>query len=614
MPKGADLQTLLKAAQQMSETAQETGGWEEDAYYGDQAAVRQLDHSIKVLAPVMLSVSGFVDVQQEPDKLDSLLDATLKKAVRDADTMLSAIDMPPDTAPSWLVQHLRGVLVEEIASGLSRNNAHATREDTDYLMPLIDHLAQAQESGTMSEHNLPFASSGATQVDATLARASSAVLMEYQRFNYFHTVSHKISDMVRDTIQERVIGGTLSNLTHDFQLNDAERTIIGGTLVRQAGAIMAASWGSNTGHVRDMLAEMETSDAVEARKNGMPLDFVVNEFESQYSAAELAMYSALESMIPEQMTQPGETAKARMGDVAAEAQRMRTAPEGIDSAIRSVSHGVKVLAPILMAASREMGERKQSAALNELIQGTMTKAAGDSTQMLERSGISQGEAPIWLVSHVRGVLTQAIASSVAKDGGYQKEDGDDHYVEVLLKYGETTKGIAAPSYDHQPVVSHNLKMGDALAQATSKVMNEYQQFGYFHPNPSNVAYMVANKLRDTAYDGTLQRTKATFNLSRGESDYLGVTLVHHAGEMMANAWASNIEPCNEEMALMQPAELRSVRANGMPLDSIFDEFDSQYSGVEISIQSGLKHMMGERMVAQATDTPTEKKNTTPGMR
>lgn len=613
---GGDLQALLQAAKEMSESAEAQGaGWgDEDPFYADGASIRRADHTIKVLTPLLLAASSYIDVQANPDNLDAMLTAALTKANRDADTMLTAIDVPPDTAPSWLVQHLRGELSREIAAGVARNNAHATREGTEYLMPLIDHLAAMQDAGQMSEHNRPFASNSDAQLDAELARACSRVLMEYQRFNYFHTVAHKVSDLVRDTIQGRVLDGTLAALTEDFRLNENERRFVGISLVQQAGEVLAHSWNSNVGHARDLLAQMQPAEAKEARAKGLPLNFVIDDFETQYAATELAMASALESMIPQHMVNKGALALERMGGVFAEAQRLQSAPEGVDPAIRAVSHGVKVLSPILMAASRQMGEHGQSAELNTLIQGTMGKVARDSTKLLAEAGVAQGEAPVWLISHVRGVLTQAIAASVAKQGGYTPADGDDLYLDALMKHSEHAMGMAAMTYEHMPAVTHNLKMGTALAQATSRVMSEYQQFSYFHPDARSVAALVSEKLRDTAYDGTLQRMKVAFNLSQAEADYLGVTLLHHAGEMQANAWAANIEACNEVMARMQPSELRSVRANGMPLDSVFDEFDSQYSGVEISVQSGLEHMLGERMRPDMTTATVQKKSNAAGMR
>lgn len=553
--------------------------------------IRLADHSVKVIAPVVIAASRYIDVQKGADQLNALVKTTLAKAYRDADTVLSTAGLLPDTAEPWLLRHLRGELVVEITSGIGRNNGHATSTDTQYLMPLVDHVASVQESGQASQYVLPFMGRPFLR-DAELARACSRVMMEYQRFAYFHSVAHQVVDYTRDTLEERV-GATIAGLTEDFKLGEDEQAYLEIILLRQAGEVMASCWHGGVNAVRDALAALPPAAAARWRSDGVPLETVYEEFEPQYQGVELAMRSALETMMDERL-QAAENAqadpKAALARLILEAKTLSQSPDVISDAIRAVSNGIKVLAPILIASGMEdpMGERTDQ--LNTLVRETMLKATRDSDEYLRRIGVDPSASPVWLTSHVRGVMTQAVARSMAGADALDTQE----YLDAFTEHAEKAGGVDSRCYDLPFSVSHPLRMSGALSQACSRVMMEYQGFSYFHPDARVVARQVSDKIKQRAY-GALAHFRETYKLNSEEANYLGVTLLHHAGEIYASNWASNVMRCNVELDAMSESELRAVRATGYPLDGIEQDFDALFSGVEMSVRSGLEAMMNAKM-------------------
>lgn len=270
----------------------------------------------------------------------------------------------------------------------------------------------------------------------------------------------------------------------------------------------------------------------------------------------------------------------------------------VHEAIKVASHTVKVISPIIKAAMR-FPETSSPEQLNELVGQVMNKVRNDTGQVLKSLDISPSDTPDWLSAQVAGQLTGIITTAIERDNGSALEVGRLDYITPIVDYISDAQEISN-SFVYGGYASPEIRMLGALGGAVSTVMMEYQAFSYYHSRPHEVANAVSEKIKTRVIDETLANYKEHYSLNDEEYCYLGVTLVHHAGQLLAGAWQNNVANTVAYMKELTPEQRRSTAANGFPLDVIFQDFENQYSGIEFSVVAALNAMRGDSANASAS--------------
>jgi len=259
-------------------------------------AVKTASHGVKVLAPLMLAVGRWIDPNAGTEQIEKTMAAVLTRLRKDAASVVSAYGVKVDDAPTWLVSQVSGQLMEVLIGAIERNNGTVMQvNDQRYLSPLIN-MAQQVEDISSSPYAYP--NDPKWSLINTLMIAASEVMAEYQNFTYFHEDPAAVSQYITEFLNERVIEGTLADLTVRWNLTDAERGHIGVSLIRQAGRILASAWSDNVIPTLELLKELPKEGRREALVGGYPLTEVIDAFENTYQGLEVSAVGALRAMAP----------------------------------------------------------------------------------------------------------------------------------------------------------------------------------------------------------------------------------------------------------------------------------------------------------------------------
>jgi hypothetical protein len=259
-------------------------------------AVKTASHGIKVLAPLMLAVNRWHDPNTETSQIEATMGDVLKRLHHDARTVIAAYNVKPDDAPAWLVSQVSGQLMEILVKAINRNNGTVMKaDDQRYLSPLLNLAKHAENIGesTYAQPNDPKWS-----LINTLVIATSEVMAEYQNFNYFHEDAAAIAQYITEFLNERVIEGTLADLTERWGLNDQERGYLGVSLVRQAGTLLATAWADSVIPTLSEIKDLPKETRREMLVTGYPLTVVLDAFENSYQGLEVSAVGALRAMSP----------------------------------------------------------------------------------------------------------------------------------------------------------------------------------------------------------------------------------------------------------------------------------------------------------------------------
>jgi len=259
-------------------------------------AVKTASHGVKVLAPLMLAVGRWIDPSAAPEQIEKTMGAVLSRLRHDAASVVSAYGVKVDEAPNWLVSQVSGQLMEVLIGAIERNNGTVMQgNDQRYLSPLIN---MAKQVGDISSSPYAYPNDPQWSLINTLMIAASDVMAEYQNFPYFHEDPAAVSQYVTEFLNERVIEGTLADLTARWNLSDAERGHIGASLIRQAGRILANAWAENVIPTLELIKELPKETRREAMVGGYPLTAVFESFENTYQGLEVSAVGALRAMAP----------------------------------------------------------------------------------------------------------------------------------------------------------------------------------------------------------------------------------------------------------------------------------------------------------------------------
>ena len=244
----------------------------------------------------MLAVARWIDPNESHEKIEQTMGAVLNRLRGDAERVVSAYGVTPGDAPTWLVSQVSGQLMEVLISAIERNNGSVMKgHDQRYLAPLLN---LAEQAGDISSSPYAYPNDPKWSLINTLMIASSEVMAEYQNFNYFHEDASVVAQYVTEFLNERVIEGTLNDLTERWGLSESERGHLGASLLRQAGRILASAWADNVVATLELIKELPVESRREAMVGGYPLTAVIEAFENNYQGVEVSAVGALRAMAP----------------------------------------------------------------------------------------------------------------------------------------------------------------------------------------------------------------------------------------------------------------------------------------------------------------------------
>lgn len=258
-------------------------------------AVRAAANGVKVLAPLLTAIVKWVPAENS-DQITGLMGQVLSRLKDDSAEVIKAFGVDPLDAPAWLSSQVSGMLMPIMVSAVDRNNgAIFEPEDNRYLTPILRLANEAKEAGLASPLQ-PISTEW--QLIQALSSATATVLLEYHAFNYFHEEAESVASTVSDFLQDRVVYGTLAELTNQWGLNERERAYLGCSLLTQAGNMLASCWTSESSNAMENLKQQTPDVRNDALVNGYPLDFIFDAFERVYRGVELSQLSALRSLMP----------------------------------------------------------------------------------------------------------------------------------------------------------------------------------------------------------------------------------------------------------------------------------------------------------------------------
>lgn len=258
------------------------------------AAVKAAANGVKILAPILEAVTLH---KASPQEATRILTKALIRVATDTKLVLEkGYGLSESEAPVWLTATVSGQLIKIITNSLREGNtAILDQPSNDYIQPLIDALKQVDH---ISPPTHPTASTQMT-IANELMMATCAVMAEYQCFNYFQSDPSLMAQNVSNFLNDRVIRGSIDELTARFQLTPNEQSYFATSLLSSAGSMLANVWRSN---IADTIAEVKQLPT-EARQNiaanGYLINNILERFEKNYMALELSCENAIRTLNPE---------------------------------------------------------------------------------------------------------------------------------------------------------------------------------------------------------------------------------------------------------------------------------------------------------------------------
>lgn len=256
-------------------------------------AVKAAAHGIKILAPILQAVSSNGATAEQAAKI---MQKVLVRTNSDTKTILSAYGLNEGEAPPWLSATVSSQIVTIITNSLSQGNtAILDKPNNEYIKPLISFMKQASDIGTRSDPS----STPQNEVTSALMLATCAVMAEYQCFNYFHSDASNMAADISTYFNDRVVRGTVDDLTARYNLNQNEQAYFAKTLLSSAANLMAAQWKDSIEDTVSHIRGLPDQERRSISANGYPLEQIIEKFEKVYLGLELSIDSAIRTMNPE---------------------------------------------------------------------------------------------------------------------------------------------------------------------------------------------------------------------------------------------------------------------------------------------------------------------------
>lgn len=303
------------------------------------------------------------------------------------------------------------------------------------------------------------------------------------------------------------------------------------------------------------------------------------------------------------MTQTQSFSIKDLENIARQAKDKGEQAEYVDVNVRKLANQLKCMTLAMVTASRVTGGGE---GMSKLMSTMLNKASEDTNKLLKAVDIPPDQAPDWLGNQIRGILLDVVASGVKLNVGAAARMDATDYMQPIIDLVKSDTSFGTAQYD-SPDVGFATRKGMALAKAAASVMSAYESHNYYHPEARPVAEMVTNYLRARVYEETLSELVDIYQLNNAEADYIGNTLMHHAGELLTNSWAKCVPEVHDSVMEMSADERRAVMARGFPLDIVFQDFDNHFEGMKLSVMTSFEHTMAERV------QPAQKKTNEQGL-
>ncbi len=274
-----------------------TGGKQEEESddRGVATSIKAASHGVKVLAPLLSAVSRWTE-EGDNAQIEKIMTKALERLRSDARQVAIAFGVNAEEAPIWLTSQVSGMLMPVMISALDRNNGAMLDEtESSYLEPLLA-LAQSTKSDDFQAPS--FSNNPKWQIIEALTMATTEVMTEYAKFNYFHADAAGIAQMVSDYLSDRIITGTMDDITQRWNLNEDERCYLSMSLIKSGGKMLASCWAEGLDGVFNGVKELPKQQQREVLVTGYPLDHLFDQFERLYQGVELSAISALRALEP----------------------------------------------------------------------------------------------------------------------------------------------------------------------------------------------------------------------------------------------------------------------------------------------------------------------------
>lgn len=268
--------------------------------------------------------------------------------------------------------------------------------------------------------------------------------------------------------------------------------------------------------------------------------------------------------------------------------------ESIDTAVKAASHGVKVLAPLMLALGRWIDPNADQASIDRTMGQVLNRVRGDAETVIKSYGVTADDAPAWLMSQVCGQLMEVLISAIDRNNGTMLKANDQRYLAPLLNMAQQASSISSSPYAYPSDPKWSLI--NTLMTASAEVMTAYQNFTYFHEDPATVSQFITDFLNERVIEGTLADLTARWGLSESEQGHLGASLLRQAGRILATCWTDNVVETLQSIKELPKDARREAMVGGYPLTAVIDAFERTFQGVEVSAVGALRSMAPMREV------------------
>jgi hypothetical protein len=264
---------------------------ERESFVAD--SVKAAAHGVRVLAPILQATSLH---GASPEQSGVIMRKVLQRTHSDTNKIIAAYGLAQSEAPEWLSATISGQVIKIITNSLKEGNTSILDKTEDsYISPLIEHAEAASKLGAVA---YPTATPE-LEITNALMMATCNVMSEFQSFNYFHTNPAQVAADISTYFNDRVIRGTLDDLTDRFELKPHERVYMANSLLTSAGEMMAQSWKGGIQDTIENLRGLDKSARQAITANGYSLEKVIERFEAVYQGIELSCESAIRTLEPE---------------------------------------------------------------------------------------------------------------------------------------------------------------------------------------------------------------------------------------------------------------------------------------------------------------------------
>lgn len=258
----------------------------------------------------------------------------------------------------------------------------------------------------------------------------------------------------------------------------------------------------------------------------------------------------------------------------------------VDPSVKIASHAIKIIGPLLNAVSEIYDPVQDYEKTEQLVGALLDRLNRDTQKVIAAYGVDEHTQPSWLGPQISSQLMPLIVSAIKRNNGSLFDLEDGRYLLPLIKHAEKAAHISEPRYDYPEDTKTQITL--AVAGATSEVMAEFQAFNYYHTDAAEIAQTISDFLQERVVEGTLATITEQFQLSPNEVAIYGNSLLKQAGSTLAKAWETSITQSIDMLKELQRDAGRKALLDGLPLDAIFERFESVYQGIEISTQSAFR--------------------------